>query len=95
LGKFRDNDVSGRENVERFEEVIPKGAVSYTVQERETVRGKVRVGRERDWFHGTLASKGIVIIEIIIIIIIIKSFGFTEVRTTRPSYFLTHTEQSF
>jgi len=48
-----------------------KGAVSHTVQEEETERGKLRFGREGYSVHGTVAWKGIEIIKIKI-----KHFGF-------------------
>ena len=75
-----------------MEEDTPKCAVSYTGQGGETARGKLRVGRERDLVHGTVSCKGLVIIISRIIIII---FGFAEVRTNSPRYFVTHTEQSY
>jgi hypothetical protein len=40
VDKFRDKDSNWRENMQRVEEDIPKVAVSYTVQEDETERGK-------------------------------------------------------
>ena len=44
---MRDNDGNWRGHIERLEEDIPKVAVSYSVQEDETERGKLRF--ERDW----------------------------------------------
>jgi len=73
LGKFRDNDVKWRENVQRLEKDIPKGAVIYTVQGGETERGKLRVWKERFRVDGTVERKVIIIIIIIIIIISISA----------------------
>jgi len=88
LCKFRDIDVKWRENIERLEEDIPKGDISYTVQGRETVTGKVRVGRDRGRYHKTVACKGMVTI------IKILTFGFAELCLTSPRHFVTHTEKS-
>jgi len=38
-----------------------KSVFSHTVQVEETERGKLRAGRDRDWVHGNVAWKGIVI----------------------------------
>jgi len=43
LDKFRDENGNCKEHNLRVEEDIPKTAVSYTVQEDETERGKLRV----------------------------------------------------
>jgi hypothetical protein len=53
LGKFRDKDGNWREQIERLEEDILKVAVSYSVQEDETERRKVRVEREWEWVEWT------------------------------------------
>jgi len=45
LNKFRDKDGNWREHNQRVEEELPKVAFSYTVQEDETERGKLRVDR--------------------------------------------------
>jgi len=67
LGKFRGKNINWREFIPRLEADIPKGAVSYTVQERETEGRKLSDGKERDLLHVTVVCKGIIIIIIIII----------------------------
>jgi len=46
LDKFRDNEGNWREHIQRVEEDKLKGTVSYSVQEGETERGKVRTERQ-------------------------------------------------
>jgi len=60
------------------------------MQGEETKRGMLRVGSERDLFHGTGACKGMAVK----ILIIIICFGFAEIRTTSSREFVTHREQS-
>jgi len=52
MDKFRDKDGNCRENFQRGEEDIPKVAVSYTLQEDETERGKLKL---EEWFEGPTA----------------------------------------
>jgi hypothetical protein len=52
MDKFRDKDGNWRESIQRVEEDIPKVAVSYSVQEDETERGKVKLERERNESKG-------------------------------------------
>ena len=74
MDKFRDKDGNCRENFQRGEEDIPKVAVSYTLQEDETERGKLKL---EEWFEGPTAWNGMIMtmmlmmLMIIIIIIII------------------------
>jgi hypothetical protein len=46
LEKFRNNDSSWREHIQRVEEEIMKDVVRYTVQEDDRERGKLRDERE-------------------------------------------------
>jgi hypothetical protein len=52
MDKFRDKDGNWRENIQRVEEDIPKVAVSYSVQEDETERGKLKLEREKNGSKG-------------------------------------------
>jgi hypothetical protein len=47
LGKFRDN--FGKRREQRLGEDIMNVAVSYSVQEDDTERGKLRFEREQEW----------------------------------------------
>jgi len=44
---IKDKDGNWREHIEVLEEDIPKVAISYSVQECETGRGKVGVARDQ------------------------------------------------
>jgi hypothetical protein len=46
VDKFRDKVGNWRENIQRVEEDVPKVAISYTVQEDESEKGKVKFERE-------------------------------------------------
>jgi hypothetical protein len=52
MDKFRDKDGNWRENVQRVEEDIPEFAVSYSVQEDEKEKGKVKFERKRNGSKG-------------------------------------------
>ena len=54
MDKFRDKNGNWRENIQWVEEDIPKVAVSYSVQEGETERGKVKYEREQEWLEGPM-----------------------------------------
>ena len=55
MGKFIDKRGNWREQIQRVEEDILKVAVSYSVQESERERGKLRVEREQEWVEWTVA----------------------------------------
>jgi hypothetical protein len=55
MDKFRDKDGNWRENIHQVEKDIPKLAVSYTLQEDETERGKMKFEREEEWVEGPMA----------------------------------------
>jgi len=69
LGKFRDNDANWRENFQRLEEHILKGAVCYKVQGGETERGLLRVGKYRDLVYGTGTCKGILVVVVVVVVV--------------------------
>jgi hypothetical protein len=52
MDKVRDKDGNLRENTQRMVEDIPNVAVSYTLQEDETDRGKVKFERGRNGSKG-------------------------------------------
>jgi hypothetical protein len=54
LRKFRDKDGNWREQIQRLGDNIPKVAVSYSMQEDDTERGKFRVERAQEWGERTV-----------------------------------------